>query len=80
LTIQVDDPIELKRSGNLRADIQANTQLITDAVERMIRKYPEQWFWVHKRWKKYYPHIYPKYHLKRQRRRAKEQQREHDKT
>jgi lauroyl/myristoyl acyltransferase len=30
-------------------------QLITDAVEDMIRKYPEQWFWVHKRWKKYYP-------------------------
>jgi len=74
LTIQVDDPVDLNRSGNLRVDIQVNTQLITDAVERMIRKYPEQWFWVHKRWKKYYPQLYPKYYLKRQRRRAREAQ------
>jgi len=80
LTVHVDEPIDIKRTGNLRADIQANTQLITAAVERMIRRYPEQWFWVHKRWKKYYPHLYPKYHLKRQRRKAKEQRRAHVKT
>jgi len=76
LTIHVEQPIKTKWSGNLRSDIEVNTQLITDAVEGMIRKYPEQWFWVHKRWKKYYPHFYPEYQLRRKRRRAREFRRE----
>jgi KDO2-lipid IV(A) lauroyltransferase len=71
LTIHVEQPIKTRWSGDLRADVQANTQLITDAVERMIRKYPEQWFWVHKRWKKYHPDYYPAYQLRRQRRKAR---------
>jgi lauroyl/myristoyl acyltransferase len=37
-------------------------------VERMIRKYPDQWFWVHKRWKKYYPDLYPEYQARKKRR------------
>ena len=41
LAVHVDHPLNIKWSGNLRADVQANTQLITDAVECMIRKYPE---------------------------------------
>ncbi|MEE4599901.1 MAG: lysophospholipid acyltransferase family protein [Desulfobacteraceae bacterium] len=76
LTIHVEQPIKTKWSGDLRSDIQANTQLITDAVEGMIRKYPEQWFWVHKRWKKYYPHFYPEYQLRRKRRKTRELRRE----
>ena len=71
LTIHVEQPIETTWSGDLRSDVQANTQRITDAVERMIRKYPEQWFWVHKRWKKYHPDYYPAYQLRRQRRKAR---------
>ena len=76
LTIHVDQPLNLVWSGDLRADVQANTQLITDAVELMIRKYPDQWFWVHKRWKKYHPHWYPAYQQRRQRRKTREAQRE----
>ncbi len=75
LTIHVEPPIQTKWSGDLRSDVQAITQLITDAVERMIRKYPEQWFWVHKRWKKYHPHYYPSYQLRRQRRKTREARR-----
>ena len=71
LTIHVTEPLKLERSGDLRADIQANTQLITDAVEDMIRKYPEQWFWFHKRWKKHYPHLYPEYQARKKRRSRK---------
>ena len=71
LTIHVDEPLNIKWSGDLRADVQTNTQLITDAVERMIRRYPDQWFWVHKRWKKYYPQLYPEYHAGRKRRQKK---------
>jgi KDO2-lipid IV(A) lauroyltransferase len=76
LTIYVEQPIKIRWSGDLRSDVQANTQLITDAVEGMIRKYPEQWFWVHKRWKKYYPHYYPAYQLRRERRKQREKRRE----
>ncbi len=76
LTIHVDPPLNLEWTGDLRFDVQTNTQHITDAVERMIRKYPDQWFWVHKRWKKYYPHLYPAYQLRRQRRKEKRERRE----
>ena len=68
LNLVVKPALEFKRTGDLRSDVQANTQVITDAVERMIRKYPEQWFWVHKRWKKYYPHLYPEYQARKKRR------------
>jgi len=75
LTIHVEPPLNFKWSGDLRSDVRTNTQLITQAVERTIRKYPEQWFWVHKRWKKYHPHLYPGYQLRRQRRKAREERR-----
>jgi len=71
LTIIVEPPLNLKRTRDLRSDINTNTQIMLDAVEKTIRAYPEQWFWVHKRWKKYYPHLYPEYMARRKRRRAK---------
>jgi len=71
LTIIVESPLNLKRTRDLRSDINTNTQIMLDAVEKAIRAYPEQWFWVHKRWKKYYPHLYPEYMARRKRRRAK---------
>jgi KDO2-lipid IV(A) lauroyltransferase len=75
LTIHVDPPLNFSWSGDLRADVRSNTQLITQSVERAIRQYPEQWFWVHKRWKKYHPHLYPGYQLRRQRRKEREERR-----
>ena len=33
------------------ADIRANTALCARVTENYIRSYPEQWFWLHKRWK-----------------------------
>ncbi len=71
LTMEVKSALEIKRTGDLRSDIQTNTQMITDAVEKAVREYPDQWFWVHKRWKKYYPHLYPEYQARRKRRKAK---------
>ena len=71
LTITVETPLSLERTNDLRADLKTNTQIIMDAIEKAVRKYPEQWFWVHKRWKKYYPYLYPEDMAKRRRRRKK---------
>ena len=32
-------------------DAIANTALFTAAIEQYVRRYPEQWLWVHRRWK-----------------------------
>jgi KDO2-lipid IV(A) lauroyltransferase len=56
--IHIEPEIEMKRTQDLRADLVANTQRITDVVERMVRRHPEQWFWLMRRWKEHYPHLY----------------------
>ncbi len=43
--------LELVRSGDEEADIAANTARFTAVIERWVRRYPEQWLWVHRRWK-----------------------------
>jgi KDO2-lipid IV(A) lauroyltransferase len=75
LVIKVERPIEIKRTGNLRSDLQTNTQLITDSVERAIRKNPEQWNWVLKRWKEFYPDLYPESKKRTRRIQKKEKKR-----
>lgn len=49
--LRFDPALELVRTGNLEADIIANTQMFTKVIEDYVRKYPEQWLWVHRRWK-----------------------------
>lgn len=46
-----DPPVELVRTGDPRRDVEINTARFTAAVEHMIRLYPDQWLWIHKRWK-----------------------------
>ena len=43
--------VDLVRSGDEEADVRENTQLFTRVIEKYIRAHPEQWPWVHKRWK-----------------------------
>src|SRR5260370_1268366 len=43
-------PVELIRTGATERDVIENTQNFTKAIEDIIRKYPEQWVWVHGRW------------------------------
>jgi KDO2-lipid IV(A) lauroyltransferase len=49
--LRFDPAVELVRTGELEADIKANTQRFTSIIEEYVRKYPEQWLWVHRRWK-----------------------------
>lgn len=46
-----DPPVELIRTGDHDRDIEVNTARFAAAVERMVRLYPDQWLWIHKRWK-----------------------------
>ena len=38
-------------TGDKEADLAANTQRCQKVIEEAIREYPEQWLWVHRRWK-----------------------------
>jgi KDO2-lipid IV(A) lauroyltransferase len=58
LSIHAEPALEMLRTSDLRADLVENTQRVTAAVERMVRRYPEQWFWLMKRWKEHYPQLY----------------------
>lgn len=53
LTYQVEcePPLALRHTDDEAGDILANTQACSDAYERIIRRFPEQWVWMHKRWK-----------------------------
>jgi KDO2-lipid IV(A) lauroyltransferase len=41
----------IQRTGDDEADIFAATQQCTSAIESWIRRYPDQWLWIHRRWK-----------------------------
>jgi Kdo2-lipid IVA lauroyltransferase/acyltransferase len=43
--------VEMVRTGDRETDIVSNTQRCTSVIERMVRQYPEQWIWFHKRWR-----------------------------
>ncbi len=49
--LRFDPALQLIRTGHLEADIAANTQRFTKVIEDYVRKYPDQWLWVHRRWK-----------------------------
>jgi KDO2-lipid IV(A) lauroyltransferase len=62
----------MQKTKNLRADIQVNTQRIMDTIEAAVRKYPEQYFWFHKRWKIYHSHLYREDLERKQRQRERQ--------
>ena len=43
--------LELVRTGDAEQDMAANTALFTHVIEEWVRQYPDQWLWVHRRWK-----------------------------
>lgn len=48
----VEEPLNtVDLEGTREENIQQITRFYTDAVERVVRQYPEQWFWMHNRWK-----------------------------
>jgi KDO2-lipid IV(A) lauroyltransferase len=49
--LRFDPAVELTRTGNHEADVLANTARFTKVIEDYVRHYPDQWLWVHRRWK-----------------------------
>ncbi len=49
--LRFDPAVTLIRTGNDDADAVANTALFTKIIEDYVRHYPDQWLWVHRRWK-----------------------------
>jgi KDO2-lipid IV(A) lauroyltransferase len=49
--LRFEPALELIRTNDNESDIIANTAKFTKAVEEIIRQYPDQWLWVHRRWK-----------------------------
>ena len=43
--------VEPANTGDREADIVATTEAYTAEIEKIIRQYPDQWLWIHKRWK-----------------------------
>jgi len=43
--------IPMRDTGDEEADVVYNTQVLTDFIEARIREHPEQWVWMHDRWK-----------------------------
>jgi KDO2-lipid IV(A) lauroyltransferase len=43
--------IPLAATGDVEADVLANTAAFTKEIEGYVRQYPDQWLWVHRRWK-----------------------------
>jgi Kdo2-lipid IVA lauroyltransferase/acyltransferase len=43
--------LELVHTGDRSSDAKINTQMITKKIEDVIRRYPDQWLWLHQRWK-----------------------------
>ena len=42
--------MRLIRTGDTRKDVLINTMRAAKAIERVIRRYPDQWTWFHRRW------------------------------
>jgi KDO2-lipid IV(A) lauroyltransferase len=51
-------PLPLKKTKDPDADIRRHLELQSLAVETWVRACPEQWLWLHRRWKNQFPELY----------------------
>lgn len=49
--ITVEHGITVEKTDDRAADVRRTTQIVNSRIEAWIRKYPEEWFWLHDRWK-----------------------------
>lgn len=49
--VAFEPPVQIPRTGQRERDVEVSTARFNEAIERQVRAHPEQWFWVHRRWK-----------------------------
>jgi KDO2-lipid IV(A) lauroyltransferase len=49
--LRFEPAVELARTSDEEADVRENTHRFTRVIEQYVRAHPDQWLWVHKRWK-----------------------------
>ncbi|MHB8525250.1 MAG: lysophospholipid acyltransferase family protein [Candidatus Acidiferrales bacterium] len=49
--LRFEAAVLLQRTEDEDADIRVNTERFTNVIEDYIRAHPDQWLWVHKRWR-----------------------------
>src|SRR5215213_7272035 len=48
--LRVDPPLEIERTGVEAEDVRRLTALFTSIIESYVRRFPQQWLWIHSRW------------------------------
>jgi len=48
----IEPEIDFEKAGTDNQNIKRNTQRYTDIIESFVRRCPEQWIWLHRRWKR----------------------------
>ena len=49
--LRLDPPVSVIDTGNIELDVVENTKRFNAILESYIRKHPDQWLWIHRRWK-----------------------------
>ena len=49
--LRLDPPVELIDTGDLANDVLENTKHFNKILESYVRRHPDQWLWIHRRWK-----------------------------
>jgi KDO2-lipid IV(A) lauroyltransferase len=47
----ISKEIEMDNTGDFEADLVRNVQKANDKICETIRKHPDQWVWMHRRWR-----------------------------
>jgi KDO2-lipid IV(A) lauroyltransferase len=49
--LRFEPPVAVAQTGNKQQDILVNTTRCNQVLEELVRKHPDQWLWIHRRWK-----------------------------
>ncbi len=47
----IEPPLDIKYTGDRKTDTMNILRMFNEKIEDIIKLYPEQWFWIHNRWK-----------------------------
>lgn len=56
--VKFEEPFEYEDTGDKENDILRCVQKQADITQRIIEEKPDEWFWLHQRWKNQYEHLY----------------------